>query len=147
MVHQNAASDSCGRVNINAERFRHSVLEIQRQQFTALSPKPVRNAVANECMHSFQKQQWHHVAGHGRVAFADGTDVRTDGLGDGRILLHRVQNDFSQLHGGKRAGSEFSRQVVTHGVFEAFMIEDRGVEKTGQHRLRRRPFGRSFANR
>lgn len=147
VIDQNPPADARRRVNVDPKRFGNPVLQMQSQQVLILLPQPVSHSIAGETMHALEIQQWNQAAIDCRVTFADCENIGLHGATDPRVRRKSFVDDLPQLHGGQGGATELARQMVTDGILESFVIQDRGVQKTGKDGLLRNVTFRRFTYR
>ncbi len=135
MIHQDPASDSGCRMNIDSKDLRNPVLKMQSQQLPALFPKPMRDPVADQSVNTFQEKEWYQTAGDCRIAILHGLNVGAHSMGNIGIFRHCFEDDLSQLHGGQSTGRQFAGNVKADSIFEAFVVQNCGMQEAGQHGL------------
>ena len=97
-------------------------------------------------MDAFEEQQGNEVAADSGVTFADCGDIRANGFDNGGIVSHGSLHDFAELHGGECVGGQFAGQMIAHGILQAVVVQNRGVQKTGQEWFSRSPLRRTIAD-
>ena len=78
-------TETRSRVDIDAEHFRHAVLQEIRQRFAAVLIKPVVDAVCLYGVEAFEIQQRQRIFVTSRIALVNGFQVGLDAFADAGV--------------------------------------------------------------
>ena len=135
VVEHQPMTETGGRVNIDAEHFRHAVLQEIRQRFAAVLVKPMVDAVRLNSVETFEIQERQRIFVARGVAFVNGFQVGFDAVADARVAAQCLLVNFKQgAHVHNRA-AEFAGEVVGEDGIERIVAQHGLVQKARQHRF------------
>ena len=135
VVEHQPMTETGGGMNIDAEHFRHTVLQEIRQRFAAVLVEPVIDAVRLNGVETFEIQERQRIFVAGGVAFVNGFQIGFDAVADARVTAQCLLVDFKQgAHIHNRA-AEFAGEVVGEDGIERIVAQHGLVQKARQHRF------------
>ncbi len=122
MVHEDAAADLCGGVDVDREHLRDSPLKKQGQRFAPGAPVIVRDPVGLNGVKPLEKQQWVGIVPAGGVPVADGLDVRACRRANAGVMHQRLVNEVAKRHGVDGGAFELGGKDKTQRILERLMV-------------------------
>ena len=135
VVEHQPMTETGGGVNIDAEHFRHTVLQEIRQRFAAVLVKPVVDAVRLNGVETFEIQERQRIFVAGGVAFVNGFQVGFDAVADARVAAQCLLVDFKQGAHVHNWAAKFAGEVVGEDGIERIVAQHGLVQKARQHRF------------
>ena len=110
VVEQNALADFRGRMNIDREHFRHTVLQEVGKRFAAILPQPVRETVGLERLVALEEKHDFEIIYRRRIALLRGHHVTNSAPDRFRILPVKILENSFEHRWRKVLRTELHRQ-------------------------------------
>ena len=122
-------------IDVHGEDARALALQVEREVAPPLLQQLVGEAMGDEGVEALEVEQRLDVARARRIAVAHGGEVGAERAAELRAGGEHLPEGLRDQAGVDVGMVEALRQAVAHGVLEAVLAEDGGVDEAGQRRL------------
>ena len=137
VVEHDADADPGGRIDVHGEDARALALQVEREVAPALLQQLVGEAMRDERVEALEVEQRLDVARAGGIAVVDGGQVGAERAAELGVIRQHLREGFGDQAGVHIGMVEPLRQAVAHGILEALLAQDGGVDEAAQRRLAR----------
>jgi len=132
--HHTTANTRC-RMNIDAEDFRDTALEMEGHRLAPPRPEPVRYAIGLQRVEPLEEKKRLDIGIDGRITLEDGREIGPNVVPQHRCVSKCLLENKSDLHWPDVIIPQFLREMIRESLFQPLVVQDSCVHEACERRL------------